>query len=254
MLNSKKKWRFNKKNQSEDLIANLLNARGIQTEEEREKFLHPSLQDLTDPSKLSGIDKAKQRIIQAIEQDELMIVYGDYDADGVTSTALLMNVLIDLGANCDYFIPNRFTDGYGLNKHAAKKLHDQGASLIITVDNGIANVEEAAYMKELGMDLIITDHHEAQEQLPDAASIIHPKLSDNYSFKELAGVGVAFQLAHYLLEEMPTHLLPFAAIGTVADLVPLKGDNRILVYYGLKALQLDENAGIDALKEGGRDG
>jgi single-stranded-DNA-specific exonuclease len=250
MLKSKATWKFTETtDQEETMIDTLLQQRGINTLEERNQFLHPSLQDITSASNLNGVEKAKARIEKAIEADESIMIYGDYDADGITSTALLMQVFIELGANCDFYIPNRFSEGYGLNKQAIDHCHQAGVSLIITVDNGIANVAEVAYLNSLGMDVIITDHHEAQTELPDAHVIIHPKLSNQYPFKELAGVGVAFQLAHYLLDEMPTHLLELVAIGTIADLVPLQEDNRILAYYGLKQINDTTNIGLSALKK-----
>lgn len=250
MLNSKKNWRINDEDRLDStVIERLLENRGIDSKEEKERFLSPELQHLTAPDKLSQLNLAKERIVQAVESGEEILIYGDYDADGISSTAVMMHTLIDLGAACDYYIPNRFTEGYGLNADAFQTFKEKNIGLIITVDNGIADVKEATLLKELGIDLIITDHHEVQEELPDAYAIIHPKLSEDYPFKELAGVGIAFQLAHYLLEELPVHLLAFTAIGTVADMVPLQADNRVLVYYGLKALNANEHIGLEALKK-----
>lgn len=255
MLKSKANWKFYEPETDEEassataMMDTLLQQRGIQTVEEKQAFLHPSLQELQDPSALHQIEQAKERILMAIESGESIMICGDYDADGITSTALLMQVFIELGANCDFYIPNRFTEGYGLHQDAIQKFHEAGVTLLLTVDNGIANTEEVKFANSLGIDVIITDHHEVQDTVPEAYAIIHPKLSDQYAWKELAGVGIAFQLAHYLLEEPPVHLLDLVAIGTIADMVPLLNENRILAYYGLKALQQTENIGIQALKE-----
>lgn len=251
MLKSKAKWMMNETNDENDrsIIDILLEERGITSEEEKHQFLHPELNTLEHPKHFAHIDKAKDRIYTAIEKDEKIIVYGDYDADGVTSTALLTNVLTELGANVQFYIPNRFEEGYGLHAEAIKQFYEDGIKVIITVDNGISNVTEAEVAKQLGIDLIITDHHEVQDEIPEAFAIIHPKLSPNYEFKHLAGVGVAFQFAHYLLESLPTQYLDLVAIGTIADLVPLIGENRIFAHFGLKQLAKTEHIGIKVLME-----
>jgi len=249
MLKSKAKWNFyNHKTETESIMDQLFHERNLFTKEEQQQFLHPKLEHIQAPNHLHQIDFAKERIFQAIEQKESLIVYGDYDADGVTATALLVQVLKDLGAHCDYYIPNRFTEGYGLHTKALDHFKKQGVTLVITVDNGIANNVEAEYAKHLGIDLIITDHHEVQPEIPEALAVIHPSLSAKYKWKHLAGVGVAFQFAHYLLNEMPNHLLDLVAIGTIADLVPLLGENRILTAFGLKQLHKSSNVGLQALK------
>ncbi|HLS06968.1 MAG TPA: single-stranded-DNA-specific exonuclease RecJ, partial [Bacillota bacterium] len=171
-----------------------------------------------------------------------------YDADGVTATVILLKTLRQLGAHCDYYIPNRFTEGYGPNVQAFQQAFDNGFTVIITVDTGIAATDEATFAKQLGIDLIITDHHEVQEKLPEAYAIIHPKLSNNYSFKQLAGVGIAFKLAQYLLGYLPEQFLDLVALGTIADLVPLIDENRILTAHGLKKLATTTNLGLQALK------
>ncbi|MDC3415633.1 single-stranded-DNA-specific exonuclease RecJ [Aquibacillus salsiterrae] len=259
MLKSKANWEFTyKENSSNDTrkikqlstsstVEMLLLQRGIYTAEQAKTFLKPSIEDLNSPALFSHIDKAASRVHQAIENGEHILVFGDYDADGVSSTSVLLEALRELGAVCDYYIPNRFTEGYGPNEQAFREAKDQGFELIITVDNGIAAVEEAEIAKELGIDLIITDHHEVQNELPDAYAIIHPKCSANYPFKELAGVGVAFKFAQHLLGYFPSHLLDLVAIGTIADLVPLVNENRILAYYGLKAISNSNRPGIKAL-------
>lgn len=236
MLKSKAIWTI-KESVSDNLIDDLLHQRGITEESEREAFLNPKLEDLIDPAKLYEIDRIKARILEAIEQKEKIMIYGDYDADGVSSTAVLVKALEKLQADVSFYIPNRFTEGYGLNIEAIKAIKTSGYSLIITVDNGITSIEEADYAKEIDLDLIITDHHEVQKELPEAYAILHPKLSKNYAFKELAGVGIAYKLAEYLLDESPVELLQYVALGTIADLVALKGENRVLTYYGLKELK-----------------
>lgn len=259
MLHSQSKWIFTyKDNQPKEgkpwslevapIVKQMLQQRGIETEEEAELFLNPSLAALHDSKLLDSIDKAAERVKIAIEKGESILVYGDYDADGVTSTAVMVEALRQAGAMCDYYIPNRFTEGYGPNKEAFREAHRQGFQVIITVDNGIAGVEEVALANELGIDVIITDHHELQETLPDAYAIIHPKCSPDYPFKELAGVGVAFKFATHLLGQIPQDLLDLVSIGTVADLVPLQEENRILVHYGLKQLETTKRPGLIALK------
>lgn len=258
MLQSKANWKYtemekdlwmDKEIGQSQVVQSLLLQRGINTAEAAAKFLSPDLADLHNPATLDSINKAARRVHQAIARQEKILIFGDYDADGVSSTVVLFKTLKELGAVCNYYIPNRFTEGYGPNKAAFKQAYDEGFRLIITVDTGIAATGEAEYARELGVDLIITDHHEVQEELPDAYAIIHPKCSPDYLFQELAGVGVAFKFSQYLLDDFPEHLLPFAAIGTIADLVPLAGENRILAYHGLRGLTTSQNPGINALKK-----
>jgi single-stranded-DNA-specific exonuclease len=229
------------------LVASLLVNRGFDTVVSARYFLFGK-DDFHDPYLFTGMDIAVNRIRQAIEKQEHILIFGDYDADGVSSTSVLMMTLLDLGANVDFYIPNRFTEGYGPNEPAFRQAKENGFSLIITVDTGIAAVHEAAVAKELGLDLIITDHHEPGPVLPEALAIIHPKLpGSHYPFRELAGVGVAFKLAHALYGKMPEHLLEIAVIGTVADLVSLKGENRLIVKKGLEKLQATKNIGLKAI-------
>ncbi|WP_047984020.1 single-stranded-DNA-specific exonuclease RecJ [Ornithinibacillus californiensis] len=260
MLRSKSNWKFVSTVEDEQqwmddslelspVIKELLLQRGIQSNEEAQEFLMPSIEKLIDPTNLASLDKAKERVLQAIDAGERILVFGDYDADGVSSTTILIKTLQELGAKCDFYIPNRFTEGYGPNEAAFRNAFDNGFTLIITVDTGIASVHEAKVAKELGIDLIITDHHEPQEELPDCFAIIHPKCSPDYSFKELAGAGVAFKFAQALLGYFPEHLLDLVVIGTVADLVPLEGENRILVYFGLQKLSVTKREGLIALKK-----
>ncbi|MEK4222898.1 single-stranded-DNA-specific exonuclease RecJ [Bacillus sp. FSL W8-0116] len=230
------------------LLAELLVNRGITEVESARCFLFDKGESFHDPFLLKDMDKAVRRIKEAIKNEENILVYGDYDADGVTSTSVMVTALQDLGANVDYYIPNRFTEGYGPNENAFRLAKSRDIHLIITVDTGIAAVKEVALAKELGMDVIITDHHEPGPVIPEAFAVIHPKHPEgNYPFPYLAGVGVAFKTAHALYGELPENLLDLAAIGTVADLVPLLGENRSLVKAGLKKLQQTSRLGIQAI-------
>ncbi|WP_181350552.1 single-stranded-DNA-specific exonuclease RecJ [Thalassobacillus sp. CUG 92003] len=257
MLASKMKWNFTYNQASKDesdkqqmgqIADRLLHMRNVKDQSAVNRFIKPSLDDLHDPFLISDMEKAVNRIHKAIENDEKLLVFGDYDADGVCSTAVMMEALMDAGADCDFYIPNRFTEGYGPNEPAFQSAKDAGVSVIITVDTGIAAIDEANAAREMGIDLIITDHHEVQEELPDAFAIVHPKTSPQYPFKELAGVGVAFKFAHALHGRLPEELLEFVAVGTIADLVPLQEENRNLVWHGLKKINLSTRPGIQALK------
>lgn len=232
-----------------NIVQQLLAKKGLTEPNEIKSFLNPTEAQLQDPQLLEGLIIAKKRIDQAIAKGESILVFGDYDADGVTSTTLLVETLHELGAMCDYYIPNRFTEGYGPNPNAFREAKRQGFDLVITVDTGIAAFEAAEVAKELELDLIITDHHEIQGQLPVALAIIHPHCSDDYPFKSLAGVGVAFKLAQYLLGYFPKQFLDLVVIGTIADLVPLEGENRVLAKLGLDYINQSSRAGIIALKE-----
>ncbi|KRF60851.1 single-stranded-DNA-specific exonuclease RecJ [Bacillus sp. Soil768D1] len=230
------------------LVAALLVNRGLDTIESARSFLFVKNQTFHDPFLLKDMDKAVYRIREAIQNGEKIRVFGDYDADGVTSTTVMMTTLTRLGADVDFYIPNRFTEGYGPNPMAFRLAAEQGVKVLITVDTGISAVDEAKLASELGMDYILTDHHEPGPELPEALAIIHPKLEDSsYPFEDLAGVGVAFKLAHALLGELPEDLLEIAAIGTIADLVPLKGENRLIAAKGIEQLRLTRRPGLVAL-------
>ncbi|MFU2013760.1 single-stranded-DNA-specific exonuclease RecJ [Peribacillus butanolivorans] len=230
------------------LVAALLVNRGLDTIESARSFLFVKNQTFHDPFLLKDMDKAVYRIKEAIQNGEKIRVFGDYDADGVTSTTVMMTTLTRLGADVDFYIPNRFTEGYGPNPMAFRLAAEQGVKVLITVDTGISAVDEAKLASELGMDYILTDHHEPGPELPEALAIIHPKLEDSsYPFEDLAGVGVAFKLAHALLGELPEDLLEIAAIGTIADLVPLKGENRLIAAKGIAQLRLTRRPGLVAL-------
>ncbi|RHW40606.1 single-stranded-DNA-specific exonuclease RecJ [Neobacillus notoginsengisoli] len=258
MLNSKTRWIVRESN---DVLADRLAAelnisrlvslmlvnRGLDTVEAARSFLFSGA-EFHDPFLLKGMDTAVERIKWAISAQEPILIYGDYDADGVSSTTVLMMALRALGAKVDFYIPDRFTEGYGPNEAAFKRAADRGIKLIITVDTGISGIHEADVARELGMDLIITDHHEPGPVLPEALAIIHPKLPEsNYPFRELAGVGVAFKLAHALYGFVPEHLLEIAVIGTIADLVSLTGENRLIAKKGIEKLKGTSNIGIRAL-------
>lgn len=260
MLHAKKKWKLSKPPEDKvemlasavnisPFLAQLLVNRGITTPAEAESFLHIRESDLFDPFLLDQMDIAVKRIERAIDEGEPILIYGDYDADGVNSTVILFETLKELGALVDYYIPDRFKEGYGPNKQAFQRAKEEDFHVIITVDNGIAAVDVAAFAKEIGLDLIITDHHQIGDQLPDAYAIIHPQCSPNYPFSDLCGAGVAFKLAHALYKKIPTHLLEYAAIGTVCDLVPLQGENRAIVKLGLKRLQQTKKIGLKALMD-----
>jgi len=259
MLNPKTRWivqNTNNKTAREfaeqlnitPLLASLLMNRGITTINQAKSFLFTENEDFHDPYLFEDMEKAVSRIENAIEAKEPILIFGDYDADGVTSTTVMMDILTKMKANVTYYIPNRFTEGYGPNENAFREASKQGIKLIITVDTGISALNEVKLANELGMDVIITDHHEPGNILPEAFAIIHPKLpSSKYPFSELAGVGVAFKLAHAINHEPPNELLDIVAIGTIADLVPLHGENRLLVKAGLKKLTYSSRLGLQAL-------
>ncbi|MBE7048627.1 MAG: single-stranded-DNA-specific exonuclease RecJ [Ruminococcaceae bacterium] len=234
------------------IVATILLKRGI---ENLDEFLIPTVDKLHDPFLMRDMDKAVTRIVQAISQGERIVVYGDYDVDGITSTAIITRFLRARGAEVVYHIPDRLQEGYGVNIQALDKLSAEGATLMITVDCGITAVGEVAHAKELGMDVIVTDHHECKDELPDAVAVINPKRPDcSYPFKQLAGVGVAFKLLQALSVSMRIHnrvlleeYLDITAIGTVADVMPLVGENRILAKNGLEQIAYTGNKGICAL-------
>ena len=232
-------------------VACLLFQRGIKDESCLKKFLEPSLEDLHDPYLLHDMDKAVERIRLAIERGELILVYGDYDADGMTSASIVKESLEQLGAECLVYLPNRFTDGYGPNASVYKYfIEQQGVSLIVTVDNGVAGHEAIDLAQSMGVDVIVTDHHSMPEVLPDAYAIVHPEHPEaDYPFKHLAGCGVAFKLACALLEEVQVELLDLVAIGTIADMVSLTDENRIMVQYGLEVLRNTQRIGLQELFE-----
>lgn len=259
MLSSRTRWKINECDPQQveqlvrecaisPLLARLLLNRGIATPEQAKAFLQIDAAQFRDPYLLDGMERAVERIRRAIQTGEPICLYGDYDADGVSSTALMIHVMRELGATFDYYIPNRFTEGYGLNNEAIRQIAERGFRLVVTVDTGISAVEQVAYANQLGLDVIVTDHHEPPAVLPDAYAVINPKKPGcPYPFDMLAGVGVAFKLAHALLGEPPMHLVDIAAIGTIADLVPLVDENRLLAHFGLKQMNRTSHVGLQAL-------
>ncbi|MBX4186650.1 MAG: single-stranded-DNA-specific exonuclease RecJ [Candidatus Doudnabacteria bacterium] len=232
-----------------NLIVKLLNLRGLSDSEQIYDFLNPDYNKLHDPFRFLQMQTAVSRIKQAIERQEKVTVYADYDADAITALSVVHLGLKKLGLNTSYYIPDRFAEGYGMNLEAIKALAADGTKLIITVDCGINAVEEAALCQELGVDLIITDHHELTGELPNCLAVINPKNpSDEYPFPYLTGVGVAYKLIQALgLNGYEKWLLDLVAIGTVADCQSLTGENRILVSYGLKVLAKTRHPGLRAL-------
>ena len=235
------------------LLAGILAARGI-TDPAEAMTLLAGEEELSDPMLLTDMDKACERILRAIDEGETIVVFGDYDVDGVTATALLYQHLKGMGAAVKCMLPSREGDGYGLSKNAIQSIYDKGCRLIVTVDNGISAVEEAAFAASLGIDLIITDHHLPHDTLPQAVAIVDPRRADDHSpFKGLCGAGVAFKLCAALdgcpPEEMLEYCGDLAAVGTVADVMPLTGENRTIVKAGLRQLQNTDRPGFCALLE-----
>lgn len=244
------------------LVADLLASRGIIAPEDARSFLAPSLSAIHDPYLLRGMDSAVARLLKAVQCGESVCIYGDYDVDGITGTTLLVSFLRTVGVDCRYFIPHRFHDGYGLSMAALQKIIADGATLVISVDCGITAVDEALFCREQGIDLIIVDHHAPGETIPDACAVLNPlQPGCGYPFKSLAGVGVAFNLLIALRAALRNkgifkegeepdlrEWLELVALGTIADVVPLTGQNRIFAFYGLRQLSCSRRPGIQALK------
>lgn len=243
------------------VVAQLLLSRGISDPDDARLFLDPKLTGLRDPALLPGATRAAEIIYAAIQAGDKITIYGDYDADGMTATAILLRCMKLLHANVDFYVPHRIDEGYSLNNEALEKIASQGTRLVVTVDCGVASVAEAQHARDLGLTLIITDHHQMADQLPPAAAIVHPGLPDgDYPFDGLCGAAVALKVAwavcqcasegQKVTDRLRSFLLQavgLAAIGTVADVVPLIDENRILVRYGLGCLKSEPNIGIDAL-------
>jgi len=231
-------------------IAALLHHRGLQDPESALAFLNIDKKAYYDPYMMRGMMQAVERIHQALQNKEKILVFGDYDADGVTATAIMVSGLRNLGGDVRFYVPNRFTEGYGPNIPALEKARAGGVSLVVTVDTGIAAHEAAEAARLMGLDYIVTDHHEPPPELPDAYVIINPKQPEcPYPFKSLCGAGIAFKVIHALMGEAPDDLLDLAAVGTVADLMPLLDENRLIVTKGLKRLANDTRPGLKALME-----
>jgi single-stranded-DNA-specific exonuclease len=243
------------------LMAQVLHNRGVDDGDDVRSFLHPKLTDLHPPEDLPDIDAAAERLCRAVRDREKICIYGDYDVDGMTGVAILYRLLAPAGADVDYYVPHRLDEGYGVNAEAIEQIAAEGAKLLVTVDCGVSAPAAVARAAELGMDVIVTDHHEPGEALPDCLAVVHPGLpGGSYPNPELSGAGVAFKLAWqtarrlcgsqrvddatraYLLEATS-----LAALGIIADVVPLLGENRILAAYGLRGLAAVKHKGIRAL-------
>jgi len=242
------------------LILQLLYNRGLQTQKQIDQFLNPDYgQDILDPFLFPDMDKAVSRIYQAIKNREKIVIHGDYDADGVTSTVLMADLLQKLGAKFIIFIPHREKEGYGLNKKTVRFLIGQKVKLVITVDCGISNLKEVIMLNKKGIDVIITDHHAEPLKLPAAYALINPKVKQcNYPSYDIAGVGVAFKLAQAVIAKDKNNIFPagyekwlldLVAIGTVTDVMPLIGENRTLVKYGLIVLNKTKRIGLKLLAQ-----
>ena len=235
------------------LVAATLCARGLDSVEEANNLLSSSERQLQDPFLMKDMDRAVARIQRALDQGETIAVYGDYDVDGITSTCLLTHYLRSQGGSVTYYIPNRLDEGYGVNRQAVEHLAQEGVKLIITVDCGITAVEEVKYARDLGLDMIVTDHHECKEEIPDAVAVVDPHRKDcGYPFKDLAGVGVALKVVMALggRENYRTlfhEYADLAAVGTVADVMKLLGENRTIVRVGLNHLKKTRRRGLYSL-------
>jgi len=238
-----------------EILARILILRDIKTFQEAKNYFRPTLDTLHDPFLMDGMEAATYRVIKALTENQLITIYGDYDVDGTCSTALLYLFLKDLGANVDYYIPQRLSEGYGLSKVGFDNIHKNGASLVIAVDCGITAVDETVYANSLGLDLIICDHHQPKDKLPNALAVLDPiKPNCKYPFKYLSGAGVAFKLAQGVSErigknELPYKLLDFVALAGAADIVQLTGENRVLVRAGIELINSNPRPGIKALIE-----
>lgn len=252
------------------LLAQILASRGVETGAAAKSLLSTNIADLADPDTLPGASAAADRIVAALQSGRRITIYGDYDVDGITGTSILWHCLKLAGAQVDYYVPCRFEEGYGLNSEAIRQLHaDDPQRLLVTVDCGIASLTEARLARELGLELIVTDHHTFADTLPDAAAVVHPRLPEHPSaFTDLCGAGVAFKVAWAVsqrlgdgrkasprMRDFLKSAVALAALGTVGDVVPLRGENRIIVCYGLRALResplsgLTELVGVAGLKD-----
>lgn len=270
MIEQKYRWKIDRlkieEGNDEDIISNnninpiiekLLIKRNIDSNEKIKRFLYDGIDKLYSPLMLKDMDKAVQRIIRAKENDEKITIYGDYDVDGITSTAVLYSFLNSIGCNVTYYIPSRLSEGYGMNKKAINGIAKDETTLIVTVDTGITAIEEAKLIQELGMELVITDHHEVQGDLPDAVAVVNPKREDNeYPFRDLAGVGVSYKLVMALEEKLGIkdddknkEYLELVTLGTIADVVSMLDENRIIVREGLNIIKNTTNVGLKALIE-----
>ena len=265
MSQQKIEWNFKEQDESvvlslskelniNTLTVRVLINRGYDTKEKMIKFLTKPADILNDPFLMPDMEKAVERLNKAKLNGEKIMIYGDYDVDGISATCVLYFYLKRLEFDVCYYIPDRFEEGYGINKDALNRACDSNINLIVTVDTGITAAEEAEYSKTIGIDIIITDHHDCPQILPDVSAVVNPRRDDcNYPFKELAGVGVAFKLIcaynqRYNSEDIiPDEYYEFVAMGTIADIMPITDENRVLTYIGLKAMRDSKNYGIQAI-------
>lgn len=249
--------KVSRENNISELISTILVNRNVIDKDDVKVFLNPKRNDFHDPFMMPDMKEAVDRIEKSIKNNEKIIIYGDYDVDGVTSITILKKFLMDRGmTNVGYYIPKRLEEGYGLNKDAVKKIYDEGYSLIITVDCGITGMEEIAYAYELGMEVIVTDHHEPLDEIPDCIGVIDCKRKDSkYPFNGLAGCGVVFKLTQALSKRLELEekeylkYLDIACVGTISDIVPLVDENRVISKLGLKLVEQTRNLGLKSLLE-----
>ena len=246
--------KISKENGLSDLISSILASRGIIEKEDVREFLNPTRDDFHDPFLMPDMEKAVDRILKAIQTQEKTIIYGDYDVDGITSITVLKKFLEERNLQVGEYIPNRLNEGYGLNKEAVKKIAEQGYKLIITVDCGISCIEEIKYATELGLEVIVTDHHEPAEELPKCSAVVDAKRKDNqYPFNQLAGVGVVFKLIQAISIKLNLDnkeylkYLDIVCVGTISDIVPLVDENRVITKLGLKLVPISKNIGLRTL-------
>lgn len=260
-----KKWVYNNVDENEvtkikekyqisELLATILVGRNIVEDSKIKVFLEPTRKDFYDPFLLPDMEKAVERLIKAIDNNEKLIIYGDYDVDGITSISVLKKFLEDRGLKVGTHIPNRLDEGYGLNKDAINKIYEDGYRLMITVDCGISGIEEVEYANSLGIETIITDHHEPLDNLPNALAVIDPKIKNSkYPFNQLAGVGVVFKVIQAigiklnLDEKEYLKFLDLVCIGTISDIVPLVDENRVIAKLGLKLVEVTQDIGLKTL-------
>ena len=262
----KNRWRINQKPEAEkiaalakqlngnEIIASLLLQRGITTFDEAKKFFRPTLNDLHDPFLMRDMDKAVERIEKAIAAKEKILVYGDYDVDGTTAVALFYTFLKSLNADCSFYIPDRYSEGYGISFLGIDFAEAENISLVIALDCGIKALDKVSYAKEKGIDFIICDHHRPGEKLPDAVAVLDPKRADcNYPYDELCGCGIGFKLAQAMAQkrnigiDQLENLLDLVAVASAADIVPLTGENRILATFGLQRINSSPRPGFKAM-------
>ena len=253
-LDNEKVEELVKKRHITNLLASILVNRGIIDGEKINVFLNPTRKDFYNPFLMPDMEIAVKRIVKAIENKEKIMIYGDYDADGITSITVLKKYLNEIGLKTGEYIPNRLNEGYGLNKDAISKIYNDGYKLMITVDCGISGLEEVEYANSLGIEIIITDHHEPAEKLPEAIAVIDAKRKDNkYPFNQLAGVGVVFKLIQAISKELKLEekeylkYLDLVCIGTISDIVPLVDENRVIAKLGLKLIEKTKNIGLKTL-------